>query len=118
MYADTDVVRWFQQVADGRTVTEVSELERVTQSGVSRALARLEIAVGTSLLRGMNALLASVRSGVVAAVVDGDARAVGRGDRAEGGRKGYGQGLARDGPVESACPPHVASAPATLCAGA
>jgi|SRR5450631_4740208 hypothetical protein len=37
MYVDTDAVRWFQQVADGMTVTEVSEIERVTQSGVSRA---------------------------------------------------------------------------------
>ena len=51
MYVDTDAVRWFQQVADGVTVTEVSELERVTQSGVSRALARLEAEVGTPLLR-------------------------------------------------------------------
>jgi len=48
---DTDAVRWFQQVADGMTVTEVSQLERVTQSGVSRALARLEVEVGTPLLR-------------------------------------------------------------------
>jgi len=47
---DTDVLRWFQQVADGATVTEVSELEMVTQSGVSRALARLEQQVGTPLL--------------------------------------------------------------------
>jgi DNA-binding transcriptional LysR family regulator len=51
MYVDTDAVRWFQQVADGMTVTEVSDLERVTQSGVSRALARLEVEVGTPLLR-------------------------------------------------------------------
>jgi DNA-binding transcriptional LysR family regulator len=47
---DTDVLRWFQQVADGATVTEVSELELVTQSGVSRALARLEQQAGTPLL--------------------------------------------------------------------
>ena len=51
MYVDTDAVRWFQQVADGMTVTEVSELERVTQLGVSRALARFETEVGTPLLR-------------------------------------------------------------------
>jgi DNA-binding transcriptional LysR family regulator len=50
MYMDTDAVRWFQQVADGMTVTQVSELDRVTQSGVSRALARLEAEVGTPLL--------------------------------------------------------------------
>jgi LysR family transcriptional activator of glutamate synthase operon len=50
MYVDTDAIRWFQQVADGMTVTEVSELERVTQSGVSRALVRLAAEVGTPLL--------------------------------------------------------------------
>jgi DNA-binding transcriptional LysR family regulator len=51
MYVDTDALRWFQQVADGMTVTEASEVARVTQSGVSRALARLEAEVGTPLLR-------------------------------------------------------------------
>src|SRR6201985_710687 len=50
MDMDTEVLRWFQQVADGATVTEVSEVEMVTQSGVSRALARLESQVGTPLL--------------------------------------------------------------------
>src|ERR1700722_14819392 len=48
---DTDALRWFQQVADGTTVTEVGEAEAVTQSGVSRALARLEAEIGTPLLR-------------------------------------------------------------------
>ena len=43
---DTDALRWLQQVADGTTVTEVRELEPVTQSGVSRALARLEAQIG------------------------------------------------------------------------
>jgi LysR family transcriptional activator of glutamate synthase operon len=52
MDVDTDALRWFQQVADGTTVTEVSELETVTQSGVSRALARLEDQVGVALLYG------------------------------------------------------------------
>src|SRR5580693_9023116 len=42
MDMDTDALRWLQQVADGTTVTEVSDLEPVTQSGVSRALARLD----------------------------------------------------------------------------
>jgi LysR family transcriptional regulator, transcription activator of glutamate synthase operon len=51
MGMDTDVLRWFQQVADGTTVTEVSELESVTQPAISRALARLEVEVGTPLLR-------------------------------------------------------------------
>ncbi|HZW45553.1 MAG TPA: LysR family transcriptional regulator [Dermatophilaceae bacterium] len=60
---DTDAVRWFQQVADGMTVTEVSELERVTQSGVSRALARLEAEVGTPLLRRSGRTLRMTRAG-------------------------------------------------------
>ena len=30
---ETESLRWLQQVADGTTVTEVSELESVTQSG-------------------------------------------------------------------------------------
>src|SRR5664279_1328555 len=63
MYVDTDAVRWFQQVADGVTVTEVRELERVTQSGVSRALARLEAEVGTPLLRGSGRMLRMTRAG-------------------------------------------------------
>lgn len=48
---NTDALHWFQLIADGATVTEVSDLEPVTQSGVSRALARLEAQVGTPLLR-------------------------------------------------------------------
>ena len=48
---DTDALRWFQQIADGVTMTEVSEIEFITQSGVSRALGRLEAEVGTPLLR-------------------------------------------------------------------
>jgi DNA-binding transcriptional LysR family regulator len=63
MYVDTDAVRWFPQVADGMTVTEVSELERVTQSGVSRALARLEIEVGTPLLRRSGRTLRATHAG-------------------------------------------------------
>jgi LysR family transcriptional regulator, transcription activator of glutamate synthase operon len=60
---DTDAVRWFQQVADGVTVTDVSELERVTQSGVSRALARLEAEVGTPLLRRSGRTLRMTHAG-------------------------------------------------------
>jgi LysR family transcriptional activator of glutamate synthase operon len=63
MHVDTDAVRWFQQVADGVTVTEVSELERVTQSGVSRALARLEAEVGTPLLRRSGRTLRMTHAG-------------------------------------------------------
>jgi LysR family transcriptional regulator, transcription activator of glutamate synthase operon len=62
---DTDVLRWFQQVAEGATVTEVSELEMVTQSGVSRALARLEAQVGTPLLERSGRTLKLTRTGAV-----------------------------------------------------
>src|SRR5664279_2475801 len=63
MYVDTDAVRWFPQVADGMTVTEVSELERVAQSGVSRALARWEIEVGTPLSRRSGRTLRMTHAG-------------------------------------------------------
>jgi DNA-binding transcriptional LysR family regulator len=62
---DTDALRWFQQVADGVTVTEVSELERTTQSGVSRALARLEAEIGTPLLRRSGRTLRMTHAGAV-----------------------------------------------------
>lgn len=62
---ETDSLRWFQQVADGTTVTEVSELEAVTQSGVSRALARLEAEVGTPLLRRSGRTLRMTHAGSV-----------------------------------------------------
>jgi LysR family transcriptional regulator, transcription activator of glutamate synthase operon len=65
MRMDTDALRWFQQVADGTTVTEVSELEAVTQSGVSRALARLEAEVGTALLRRSGRTLRMTHAGSV-----------------------------------------------------
>jgi DNA-binding transcriptional LysR family regulator len=60
---DTDSLRWFQQVADGATVTEVSEQEPTTQSGVSRALARLEAEVGTPLLRRAGRVLRMTQAG-------------------------------------------------------
>jgi LysR family transcriptional activator of glutamate synthase operon len=62
---DTEVLRWFQQVAEGKTVTEVAETEAVTQSGVSRALARLETQVGTPLLRRSGRTLRLTRAGEV-----------------------------------------------------
>ncbi len=65
MSVDTDELRWFQQVADGITVTEISEIERVTQSGVSRALRRLEVEVGTPLLRRSGRTLRMTQAGVV-----------------------------------------------------
>ena len=65
MNMDTDALRWFQQVADGTTVTEVSELEPVSQSGVSRALARLEAEIGTALLRRSGRTLRMTHAGSV-----------------------------------------------------
>ena len=62
---ETDALRWFQQVADGTTVTEVSDLEAVTQSGVSRALARLEAEVGTPLLRRSGRTLRMTQAGAL-----------------------------------------------------
>ncbi len=62
---DTDALRWLQQVADGTTVTEVSDLEPVTQSGVSRALARLEAQIGTPLLRRSGRTLRMTHAGAV-----------------------------------------------------
>lgn len=65
MDMDTDVLRWFKLVAEGVTLTEVSETEMVTQSGVSRALARLESQVGTPLLERSGRTLRLTRSGEV-----------------------------------------------------
>jgi DNA-binding transcriptional LysR family regulator len=62
---DTDALRWFQQVADGVTVTEVSGLATVSQSGVSRALARLETDLGTPLLRRSGRTLRMTQAGAV-----------------------------------------------------
>ncbi|HYP44697.1 MAG TPA: LysR family transcriptional regulator [Propionibacteriaceae bacterium] len=60
---DTDTLRWFQLVADGVTVTEVSEIEGVSQPGVSRALARLESQLGTPLLRRSGRTLRMTHAG-------------------------------------------------------
>lgn len=57
-------LRWFQQVADGVTLTELSDLEGVSQSGISRALARLEDEVGTPLLRRSGRTLRMTRAGL------------------------------------------------------
>lgn len=62
---DTDALRWFQLVADGTTVTEVSEVEGFTQPGVSRALARLERDVGTALLQRSGRTLRMTRAGAI-----------------------------------------------------
>ncbi|WP_369056201.1 LysR family transcriptional regulator [Kineococcus terrestris] len=60
---DAQALRWFQLVADGVSVTDVSAGERVSQSGVSRALARLEAEVGTPLLRRSGRSLRPTRAG-------------------------------------------------------
>ena len=60
---DTNVLRWFQLVADGATVTEVSELEWTSQPGISRALARLSDEVGAPLLRREGRVLRLTRAG-------------------------------------------------------
>ncbi|WP_238695212.1 LysR substrate-binding domain-containing protein [Ornithinimicrobium flavum] len=60
---DVRTLRWFQQVADGDTVTEVSDLEGVSQSGISRALKRLEVDVGTPLLARSGRTLELTRAG-------------------------------------------------------
>jgi LysR family transcriptional activator of glutamate synthase operon len=65
MDMDTDSLRWFQQVADGTTVTEVGDIEAVTQSGVSRALRRLEAEIGTPLLRRSGRTLRMTHAGTV-----------------------------------------------------
>lgn len=62
---DTEVLRWFKLVAEGATVTEVSDVEPVTQPGVSRALTRLEAQVGTPLLRRSGRTLRLTKGGEV-----------------------------------------------------
>jgi LysR family transcriptional regulator, transcription activator of glutamate synthase operon len=62
---DTDALRWFQQVADGMTVTEVSEVEQLTQPGISRALSRLEDQVGVALLYRSGRTLRMTHAGAV-----------------------------------------------------
>lgn len=62
---DVRTLRWFQQVADGVTVTEIAETEPTTQPGVSRALARLEKDVGTPLLHRVGRTLRPTRAGTV-----------------------------------------------------
>ncbi|WP_431838270.1 LysR family transcriptional regulator [Cellulomonas sp. Y8] len=62
---DVQAMRWFQQVADGATVTEVADIEQVSQPGVSRALARLEREVGAPLLRRSGRHLRMTHAGAV-----------------------------------------------------
>src|SRR5260370_786865 len=65
MSAGSASLGWFQQAADGTTVTEVSETEGITQSGMSRALQRLEAQLGTPLLRRSGRMLRLTHAGAV-----------------------------------------------------
>src|SRR4051812_18073827 len=65
MDVDTDALRWFQEVADGGTVTEVADVYDVSQPGVSRSLARLEAEVGAPLLRKQGRVLRPTHAGTV-----------------------------------------------------
>jgi DNA-binding transcriptional LysR family regulator len=60
---DTEALRWFQQVADGVTVTEVGDVGMVSQPAVSRALARLEKQVGSPLLHRTGRTLRMTHAG-------------------------------------------------------
>lgn len=60
---DIRTLRWFQQVADGATVTEVGEMELVSQPAISRALARLDAEVGAPLLRRHGRVLRMTAAG-------------------------------------------------------
>ena len=62
---ETEALRWFLEVADGVTVTEVADAYRVSQPGVSRALARLETEVGTPLLGKQGRVLRPTHAGAV-----------------------------------------------------
>lgn len=65
MDVETEALRWFQLVVDGMTVTEVAQVHRVSQPGVSRALARLEAEAGAPLLHRSGRLLRPTYAGTV-----------------------------------------------------
>lgn len=60
---DTESLRWFQQVADGTTVTEVADIFNVSQPAVSRALDRLDKDLGVPLLERHGRLLRLTEAG-------------------------------------------------------
>ncbi len=65
MDMESEVLRWFQQVVDGVTVTEVADIHGVSQPGVSRALSRLEEEIGTPLLHRSGRALRATHAGSV-----------------------------------------------------
>jgi len=60
---DSRALRWFQLVCDGTTLTELSDIERMSQPAISRALARLEEEVGAPLLRRSGRVLRMTAAG-------------------------------------------------------
>jgi LysR family transcriptional activator of glutamate synthase operon len=62
---ETEVLRWFQQVADGATVTEVADLWMVSQPKVSRDLMALQREVGAPLLVKSGRVLRLTHAGAV-----------------------------------------------------
>ena len=62
---DTVALRWFQEVADGATVTEVAETWMVSQPKVSRALAAIADEVGAPLLTRAGRVLRMTHAGAV-----------------------------------------------------
>ncbi|MFF9410694.1 LysR family transcriptional regulator [Streptomyces anandii] len=62
---DLQVLRSFQAVADGLTVTEAAAEARITQPALSRALHRLEQEVGAELLRRVGRVLRLTPAGRV-----------------------------------------------------
>jgi DNA-binding transcriptional LysR family regulator len=62
---DVQVLRWFQAVANGATVTETAELSHMSQPALSRALARIDREVGTPLLHRSGRLLRLTPAGQI-----------------------------------------------------
>ncbi len=62
---ETEVLRWFQLVADGTRVTEVAKVYQVSQPQVSRALAALQREVGAPLLGRSGRVLRLTHAGSV-----------------------------------------------------
>lgn len=82
---DLQVLRWFQAVADGATVTETAARAHLTQPALSRALARIEHDVGTAVFQRVGRALRVTPAGrVFKAHVDEVLDAYDRGLRAVG----------------------------------
>ena len=62
---EVQVLRWFQAVADGATVTETAELSHISQPALSRALARIERELGTPLLHRSGRVLRLTPAGQI-----------------------------------------------------